>query len=310
VLDDGLAAACSADDPRIVTVCLLCQGLHARLTGEWGRGAPLLEEALERSRKAGDEWGAARATHDLGVTALYARDHERADRLLEEAREEYRRIGDERRAAEALLWLGMAVHEKGDAPRAAALVREALVANRGLQDRRLFTIGADAVLWLVGGTAGSENVARLMGTNEALREVIGFARGVWERTLFAPAAAQLKTRLGAERVAAARAEAYALSLEQMAGLSLEVLDEATRSGAGPAAGPTAKAEGAGRGGVLSPREKEVLGLVAEGLTDKEISGRLFIAERTVRYHLTSVFGKLGAHNRTEAVALAGQQSLL
>ncbi|CAA9481307.1 MAG: hypothetical protein AVDCRST_MAG05-1309 [uncultured Rubrobacteraceae bacterium] len=302
-LDDALAAARASEDRRIVTVSLLCMGLHARLTGEWERGVPLLEEALERSLGAGDEWGAARATHDLGVSALYARDHERAEKLLEEARAEYRRIGDERRAAEALLWLGMAVHERGEASRAAALVREALVVNRRLRDRRLFTIGADAVLWLVGDTADSESVARLMGTNEALRQVIGFARGVWERTLFAPAAAALKGRLDAERVAAARAEAYTLSLEQMAELSIEVLDEATRDGAG-------RPEPAGRRGVLSPRETEVLRLVAEGLSDKEISGRLFIAERTVRYHLTSVFGKLGAENRTQAARLADRRDLL
>ena len=308
-LDEALGAARSADDPRIITVSLLCTGLHARLTGEWERGVPLLEEALERSRRAGDEWGAARATHDLGVSALYARDHERAERLLEEARAEYRRIGDERRMAEALLWLGMAVHERGEATRAAALVREALVMNRRLRDRRLFTIGADAVLWLVGEAADPDRVARLMGTNEALRQVIGFARGVWERTLFAPAAAELKTRLGAGRIAAARTEAYALTPEQMAGLSLEVLDDAARADASRA-GTTAKPGGADRHGVLSPREAEVLGLVAEGLSDKEISGRLFIAERTVRYHLTSVFGKLGAHNRMQAVRLAEKKGIL
>ena len=61
----------------------------------------MVEEALERSRRAGDEWGAARAMHELGVSALYARDHERAEQLLEKARAEYRRLGDERRAAEA-----------------------------------------------------------------------------------------------------------------------------------------------------------------------------------------------------------------
>jgi ATP/maltotriose-dependent transcriptional regulator MalT len=65
-----------------------------------------------------------------------------------------------------------------------------------------------------------------------------------------------------------------------------------------------------RCGVLSSRELEVLGLVAEGLSNREIAGRLFIAERTVRYHLTSIFGKLGADNRTQAVALARQQYLL
>ncbi len=309
VLDEALAAARSANDPRIVTEVLLCQGLHARLSGEWESGAPLLEEALEVSRRASDAWGAARSRHDLAITALYAQDYAKAERLLEEARAVYRSIGDERRTAEALLWLGVAAHERGEASRAAVLVREALVMNRRLQDRRLFTIGADAVLWLVGDRADPESVARLMGTNEALRQVIGFARGVWEKTLFAPAATKLRARLDEERVAAARTEAYALSLEQMAELSLEVLDGATRGGADRAE-PMAKPEHAGRPGVLSPRETEVLGLVAEGLTDREISGRLFIAERTVRYHLTSVFGKLGADNRTQAVRLAERQGLL
>jgi manganese/iron transport system ATP-binding protein/manganese/zinc/iron transport system ATP- binding protein len=70
--------------------------------------------------------------HDLGVGALYARDHERAERLLEEARAEYRRVGDERRAAEALLWLGMAVKERGERRAAeAALERVGLGAEAG-----------------------------------------------------------------------------------------------------------------------------------------------------------------------------------
>ena len=309
VLDDALAAARSADDPRTVTVSLLSLGSHARYAGEWAKSTPFLEEALDRSRRAGDAWGTARSLHDLGITALHARDHERAGRLLEEARAGYQQTGDERSTAEALLWLGMAAHGRGGERRAAALVREALVMNRGLRDRRLLILGADAVLWLVGDASDRERVTRLVGTTEALRRVMGFARGVWERTLFAPAVAALGARLGEEAVAAARTEGYAASPEQMAELSLEVLDEATRAG-GSRGEPKTKPGGAGRRGVLSPRETEVLGLVAEGLSDKEVAGRLFVAERTVRFHLTSVFGKLGAENRTQAVRLAERQGLL
>ena len=305
VLDDALAVARSVDDPRSVTVSLLCLGLHAKVRGEWEKSMPLLEEALARSRRAGDAWGTARALTDLAITALYARDYARAERLLEEARAGYRQIGDERSMAEALLWLGMAVQKRGEASRAAALVRQALVINRRIRDRRLFTVGADAVLWLVGDTAAPDDVTRLIGMNEALRQVMGFARGVWEQTLFAPVVAALSTRLGEESVAAARTQAYALSLEQMAELSLEVLDEATEAGM-----RREEPSGGSRHSVLSPRELEVLRLVAEGLQNREISVRLFITERTIRYHLTSIFGKLGADNRTQAVALARAQSLL
>jgi DNA-binding NarL/FixJ family response regulator len=55
--------------------------------------------------------------------------------------------------------------------------------------------------------------------------------------------------------------------------------------------------------VLSIREKQVVGLVALGLTNAEIAGRLFIAECTVKSHLSSAFGKLGVHSRHEAIDL-------
>lgn len=54
----------------------------------------------------------------------------------------------------------------------------------------------------------------------------------------------------------------------------------------------------------SPRELEVLTLAAEGLTNKEIAYRLGISERTVQFHLNSLFNKTGAQSRTELVALA------
>ena len=62
--------------------------------------------------------------------------------------------------------------------------------------------------------------------------------------------------------------------------------------------------------LLSEREREVLRLVAEGLSNKEIGRRLAISERTVRFHVTSILNKLGASTRAQAVALATQRGLL
>ena len=55
---------------------------------------------------------------------------------------------------------------------------------------------------------------------------------------------------------------------------------------------------------FSPRELQVLSLAAEGLTNKEIAYRLGVSERTVQFHMNSVFNKTGTGSRTEAVALA------
>jgi ATP/maltotriose-dependent transcriptional regulator MalT len=52
---------------------------------------------------------------------------------------------------------------------------------------------------------------------------------------------------------------------------------------------------------LTARELDVLGLVADGLSNRDIGGRLAISEHTVKFHLASIFGKLGVSTRTEAV---------
>jgi NarL family two-component system response regulator YdfI len=63
-------------------------------------------------------------------------------------------------------------------------------------------------------------------------------------------------------------------------------------------------------GSLSEREQEVLALLAEGASNKEVSLRLQITERTVKAHVTSILNKLGVNSRTEAVAVALRQGLL
>jgi DNA-binding NarL/FixJ family response regulator len=55
---------------------------------------------------------------------------------------------------------------------------------------------------------------------------------------------------------------------------------------------------------LSPREMEVLRLAAEGMTNKEIAYRLGLSERTVQYHLNSIYNKTTTNSRTEATAAA------
>lgn len=61
---------------------------------------------------------------------------------------------------------------------------------------------------------------------------------------------------------------------------------------------------------LTPREREILGLVAGGLGNAEIGARLFICEKTVRNHLTGLYAKLGVANRAQAIVLAHQEAFV
>ena len=73
---------------------------------------------------------------------------------------------------------------------------------------------------------------------------------------------------------------------------------------GPA--PTAPASGS----LLTPREQDVLRLLAEGLPNKGVASRLEVSEHTVKFHVNSIMGKLNAQSRTEAVTLATRLGLL
>jgi DNA-binding NarL/FixJ family response regulator len=61
---------------------------------------------------------------------------------------------------------------------------------------------------------------------------------------------------------------------------------------------------------LTARELEVLRLVAQGRANKEVAAALGVTERTVKFHLSAIMSRLGAANRTEAVALAAQHGLI
>jgi NarL family two-component system response regulator LiaR len=69
-------------------------------------------------------------------------------------------------------------------------------------------------------------------------------------------------------------------------------------------------EGLSPGNELTPREREVLALMVEGLTNPEIAERLVVSRSTAKAHVSNILSKLGASNRAEAVSLALQRRLV
>ncbi|MDI3340285.1 MAG: response regulator transcription factor [Sphaerobacter sp.] len=92
-----------------------------------------------------------------------------------------------------------------------------------------------------------------------------------------------------------------------AALGLTVLDrraaELVTTGPAPRPAP-------GAGEPLTPREREILQLIAHGLPNKSIAAELGISEHTVKFHVGSILGKLGAASRAEALARAARAGLI
>jgi DNA-binding NarL/FixJ family response regulator len=157
-------------------------------------------------------------------------------------------------------------------------------------------------LAVVAGARGEpERSARMLGAAEGSMEEAGAsvynyyvpARALYERTL-----AAVRSQLDEAAWTAAWAEGRAMATEQAVEYALEqeaVLEQAP-SETYPAG--------------LSAREADVLCLVATGLTNAEVAGKLFLSSRTVGWHLSSIYRKLGLHSRTEATRFAVEHGLL
>jgi LuxR family transcriptional regulator, maltose regulon positive regulatory protein len=180
----------------------------------------------------------------------------------------------------------------GDPQGALALLdplREQLEA-RGWADERLKAIVLQAVARHVQGDR--DEAARTLGETLALAEPGGFIR------LFVDEGAPMQELLSEAAVQGSRPE-YVDRL--LAAFAAELTAGAAASSAPAPASPA---------GLLSPRELDVLRLVAEGLSNQDIGERLYLALDTVKGHNRRIFEKLGVQRRTEAVARARELGLL
>jgi NarL family two-component system response regulator YdfI len=97
---------------------------------------------------------------------------------------------------------------------------------------------------------------------------------------------------------------------QAAAAGLVVLHPDVAEFVATASSSSSRVSSSSLGQQLSPRESEILNMLAAGLGNKEIAWRLKISEHTVKFHVTSIFNKLNASNRAEAVAVGVRLGLI
>jgi DNA-binding CsgD family transcriptional regulator len=144
--------------------------------------------------------------------------------------------------------------------------------------------------------------ARLFGATEALREAIGIPVTPTDLDAHRRSVATVRAALGESPFETAWSEGRALPLAEAIGAALtELAGQATREASAPATtGPAG----------LTPRELEVLRLLAAGKSNQEIGDALFISPRTAGTHVANILGKLDVSTRVAAVALAHQQGIV
>jgi predicted ATPase/DNA-binding CsgD family transcriptional regulator len=307
LLEAALAVARLAQDRPTEASALVHLGMGAQLQGDDQRAADLFESGLAVYREAGDAWGSALALRSLGLARRRLGDPAAAEHCLAEAIELFRAVGDVRARALALTSLASLAGARGDLSGASALLAESISLGRSLGDNaRIIAACADVSAMLNAQRAAPEQIVRLLAGAERLRQRSAIGRGVREREARSRRIESLRSHLSEAELATGWAAGTDLTIDQLVGLILAI-QEPARADAESGTSPARQSRQITR---LSPREREVLSLVATGLTTRQIADALTVAERTVRFHVASVLQKLGTSTRAQAVAVAVQRGLL
>ena len=309
LLEDAVALSQEAGDPFGLA---RAQWFLGWATGRWrGQGSrPPLEAAAAGFRALNAPGWAGMALWDLADAAVHAGDADRARALAAEALELSRRAGfkdGEALALERLGWLALGRDDRTEAER---YFQEALALQLAHDDWYAVAVAATDLAHLAAAQGEAVQAARLASAAAALCEAIGVEIAAAVRAVHpgltakhSRLVADLRATLGEERFATAWAAGSGNTPEE----ALATV-RAVSSGHEAIAVPSAPVPSALAG--LSPREREVLALVAEGRSNKEIGEALFISANTVKGHVISLLNKLGADNRTQLVMIANQRGLL
>jgi len=302
--------------------CAVHRGQLMRLHGAYAEALAELDRAAARYAAAGGHPAVGLACYERGETRRIRGEYDAADAAYDEAAAH----GHPAQPGRALLWLGQ------------GRVEEAVAASRRLLAEVTDPVHRSGVLPAVvevfvaagdveAGVAAVQELAELAGSF-GCSALLAAAGGESARVALArgdAAAALPPARAGLEGWARLEAPYEAARCRALLGRALRLqgdeasavgdLTEARRTfaqlGAAPAEREAAELLGQAEAPCgLSPREVEVLRLVAAGRSNTEIAAELFLSEKTVARHLSNIFTKLDVGSRTAAAAFAYKHKLV
>jgi serine/threonine-protein kinase PknK len=298
--EESMSLACSAlaiaeqiDDVELTALAVHRLGNASINLQRWDEATWQAERALELWRSLG-AWPEEAMILNILSEAAYGK----GDRVLSaerasESLARFRFIGHSNGAALALSQLAYLAREQRDDQRAVSAYREAMQLWEGIRERWYVTLAFAGLAELSSAYGQVQPAAILLGGIDALAVESGATLLNRAQRNYLRAATAIRARLGEDQFAALRGTGSRLSLEELIDVAegISVPSEPSSS-------------------ELTRREREVLHLLATGLTDREIAETLFVSPRTINSHVASILGKLGVAHRRDAVALARERGWL
>lgn len=303
LVTEAETVARAVGDAGALAYARLHQAYVALHQGDFALAQVRAEESLtaaaaipQRFSDNGARWVLAVTARALGENDLA---RERYERLLASARNE----GDDISIANSHYGLAVLAERRGEPARALTGLREAALVCQSFGDRSHTSLCLDQGAAIALAHGAITPAVRLFASAEAIRAAVGAARNTIDGVGIADIErllAEARGALGAEHFAAAWAEGSTRALDE----AIEELSALVSQIAAPGSVRRSPAR------TLTWREREVLRLLVDGLTDKEIAQALCISSRTVSKHVAGLREKLGAPSRTAAAAIAVRDGLL
>ncbi len=302
---EGLALWRELGDRAGMAGSLRVLALDAYGRGDYARATELYEKVLTLFRAVGDGWGTTNALLNLSLVACVEGDLDRAAARLEVAAGLSHLAGDVYHSTNVSSLLAEVARRRGDYARAQECYQESIAGFWELGDTRGLAVDLRGLAQTGAAVGQLTRAVRLAGAEARLREAIGASiTPVLEAQRYERDLAGIRAALGAIAFDAAWAEGRELRSDQ-------VVVEARAVGPALAPSPGQRTRGhdvSGHG--LTPREVEVLCLLADGRSDPEIAGALFISPHTATTHVKHLLAKLGVSSRAAAVAHAFRHGLV
>jgi predicted ATPase/DNA-binding CsgD family transcriptional regulator len=334
-------------EPGEVATALFNLADQVSTQGEYARGQSLLEEALVLFRKAGNElwvgstlvwsafylwWSASSdaatvhqrlqqgqtlisrvgdrnwSAHSSAVAALIALSEGETARAFDLAQESltiYREMDYRRYIAVMLYVLGRVEAQRGDLRTARDHYVESLSLVQEMGSKWIIPFDLEGLAGLLATQGELRWAAQLWGAAEVLRERTSYPLPPVDRPPYERAVTTARVQLGERAFVAAWQEGRTMTPEQ----ALTARGEPVPSPAKPAVALRSKALPTYPCG-LTAREVEVLRLVAQGFTNAQVAVQLVVSPRTVNFHLTSIYSKIGVSSRNAATRYAIEQHLI
>lgn len=288
----GHAVAVQTADTMSDAVATHMDGLLCLFRGDTKNACVRLENALHTLRTGGNLWLQAESLTFLGLA------FELEDKNLERAAPYYGKSISLSEANEESVFLSytlwataLAYWRRGDCEQSRDLLNRSLGLVRVIDDPVSAANSLDLLAWISARTGEFNRAGTLLGAAEKLGRAVGapqvFMPGILD--FHNSCIREVKNALGDEGFTKAKEEGCSFDLESSIAFARGARNHVKRS----------DSDGLE---TLTKREREVSDLIADGLTNKEIAGRLFVSQRTVEGHVEHTLAKLGFGSRVQIAA--------